>query len=112
MTRALNDERRAAVRQMLVNKTRDDPDFFSVVSLTEWRMLEAIAKGSLSQACAGIVAEFDALHERMPSTRQWKSVHDQPDFVLVGVFLHGTTAEHDVARRLLCHVEDYLGLRA
>ena len=104
----LDDERWAAVRQMLVNKTRNDPDFFSVVGLTEVRMLEAIADGSLSQAGAGIASEFDALHARMPSTPKWKSVHDQLDFALAGVFAHGAPAERDAARTLLSHVEAYI----
>ena len=105
---ALDDAQWAAVRQMLVTKTRDDPDFFSVVGLTELRMLEVIAAGSLSQACAGIVSEFDALNARMPSTPKWKSVHDQLDFVLAGVFVHGASAEREAARTLLSHVEAYL----
>ena len=104
----LDAERLAAVRQMFVNKTRDDPDFFSVVGLTELRMLEAIADGSLSQACTGIALEFDALHARMPSMPKWKSVHDQLDFVLAGIFVHGPPAEREAARTLLSHVEAYL----
>ncbi len=97
-----------AVQSALVAKTLDDPDFFSVVGLTEWRMLLAIAQGSLSQACAGIVAEFDALHARVPSAAKWKSVHDQLDFVLAGVVVHGALAERQAADTLICHVETYL----
>lgn len=93
---------------MLVTKTRDDPDFFSIVGLTKLRMLEVIAAGSLSQACAGIVSEFDALNARIPSTPKWKSVHDKLDFVLAGVFVHGSPAEREAARTLLSHVEAYL----
>ena len=108
VTLSLYDERWAAVRQMLVNKTRDDPDFFSVVGLTELRLLETLLTGALSVACAGIVSEFDALHARMPSAPKWKSVHDQLDFLLAGVFVHGSQAETEAARTLLRRVEAYL----
>ena len=108
VTLSLYDERWAAVRQMLVNKTRDDPDFFSVVGLTELRLLETLLTGALSVACADIVSEFDALHARMPSAPKWKSVHDQLDFVLAGVFVHGSQAETEAARTLLRRVEAYL----
>ena len=105
----LDHPRWAAVQGALVAKTLDDPDFFSVVGLTEMRMLLAIAQGSLSQACAGIVLEFDALHARVPGTARWKSVHDQLDFVLNGVLVHGALADRQAARTLMCHVETYLG---
>ena len=100
-------KRWAAVQQALVAKTLDDPDFFSVVGLSEWRLLQAIAQGSLSLACAGIVAEFDALHARVPSAVKWKTVADQLDFVLAGVLVHGALAERGAASALIVHVEAY-----
>lgn len=101
-------QRWAAVRQALIAKTRDDPDFFSVVGLTELRLLEAVANGALAAACAGIVAEFDALNVRMPGTPKWRSVLEQLDFVLADLLQHGSRAECDAARTLTAHVEAYL----
>ena len=104
----LTPERWSAVRQALIAKTRDDPDFFSVVGLTELRLLEAVSNGGLSTACAGIAAEFDALNARMPGTPKWKSVLEQLDFVLAHLLQHGSRAERDAAVTLTAHVEGYL----
>ncbi|MFM9915121.1 MAG: CHAT domain-containing protein, partial [Rhizobacter sp.] len=104
----LDADRLASVRQALVVKTRDDPDFWSVVGLTGLRMYEAIVLGSLAAQRAAIEQDYDALQVRMPSIPKWKSVLDQLDFVLAGTLSGGVASEREAALGLLAHVRAYI----
>ncbi len=72
----------AALRQSLADKTRDDPDFWSVAGLTDLRLYEAVAAHSLAPQAASIAAEYTELHHRVSAPRDWRSVHDTARFVL------------------------------
>ncbi len=72
----------AAVRQSLVERSRDDPDFFSVAGLTELRVYEAVAAMQLAPALAAIEVEYSELQRRVSGTHYWRSVHDTARFVL------------------------------
>jgi tetratricopeptide (TPR) repeat protein len=72
----------AFVRQLLAIRTRDDPDFWSVAGLTELRVYEAVAQGTLATALAAVMREFDELHRRVSGTHYWRSLYDTARFVL------------------------------
>ncbi|MDL2339461.1 MAG: hypothetical protein QFE16_16625, partial [Pseudomonadota bacterium] len=104
----LDPEQLASLRQVLIVKTRDDPDFWSVVGLTELRMYESLAAGRLSQERAGIELDYDALRARMPSAPKWKSVLDQVTFVLAGTLTRGSPSEREAAAGLIAHLQAYV----
>ena len=72
----------AAIRQCLADKTRDDPDFWSVVGLTDLRLYEAVAAHALAPQAASLMAEYTELQRRVAAPRDWRSVHDTARFVL------------------------------
>jgi hypothetical protein len=72
----------AFVRQRLIDKTRDDPDFWSVAGLTELRAYEAVAAHALAPARAAIADEYSELHRRVSGTNYWRSLYDTTRFVL------------------------------
>ena len=70
------------VRDSLIAKTRDDPDFWSVVGVTDLRLYEALAKRQLASELEGIVAEYVGLFERVSAPTMWTSVYDQARWVI------------------------------
>jgi CHAT domain-containing protein len=72
----------AFVRQRLAEKTRDDPDFWSVAGLTELRVYEAVAARALAPVQASIADEYSELHRRVSGTNFWRSLYDTTRFVL------------------------------
>lgn len=72
----------ASVRQALSEKLRDDPDFWSAVGDIELRMFEALGTRTLAVERDGLVREFEALGQRVPAAKMWKSVYDNATFVL------------------------------
>ena len=108
----LDAERLASVRQALIARTRDDPDFWSVVGLTGLRVYEAVAVGRLTEQRAHIERDYDELRVRMPSIPKWKSVRDDLDFVLAGTLAGGAADEREAAAALIAHVQAYIDARA
>jgi tetratricopeptide (TPR) repeat protein len=72
----------AAVRQSLQKKVMQDPDFWSVVQLTELRIYEALAQRQLAKALDGVLAELSDLKARVSSKSMWDSVYAQARFTL------------------------------
>ncbi len=70
------------VRESLTAKTRDDPDFWSVVGVTELRLYEALANRALASALDGIMGEYRELYERVSAPLMWSSVYDQARWVV------------------------------
>ncbi len=93
------------VRKVLAAKTRDDPDFWSVVGLTELRLYEAIAKRALVVELDAIVREYRDLHGRVSATTYWSSVLDQVRFVLPKYGRRATAAEKKAAMALTKYLE-------
>ena len=61
-------------RASLVAKARDDPDFWSVVGLTELRIYLAIADRKLAGELDVILGELDDLYARVSAPSEWSSV--------------------------------------
>jgi CHAT domain-containing protein len=91
----------AEVRDSLAAKTRDDPDFWSVVGVTELRLYEALAHGALAPELESVMAEYAALYERVSATSMWSSVYDQVRWVIPKYKRRVNAAEGDAAQSLL-----------
>ena len=99
----------AAVRHSLATQSRDAPDFWSVVGLTELRLYEALARSELAAELAAIEAEYAELHTRVSSVGMWGSVYDQLRFVLPKYADRAPVAEKRAAESLLKVVEGFAG---
>jgi len=99
----------AAVRQSLQTKVTEDPDFWSVVGLTELRIYEALAKRQLGKALEGILAELDDLKARVNPGRMWNSVDKQARFTLEP-YINASgvaAAEREAGRKLLARINGF-----
>ncbi|HYQ99385.1 MAG TPA: CHAT domain-containing protein [Casimicrobiaceae bacterium] len=99
----------AEVRRHLAAKARDDPDFWSVVGLTELRLYEAIARRRLAGELEAIVGEYRDLHARVSATTHWGSVLDQVRFVLPKYQMRATAGEKQAAIALTKYLEGLAG---
>jgi CHAT domain-containing protein len=97
----------AVVRQCLAERTREDPDFWSVASLTELRVYEAVAAQSLAVALAAIAGEYGELHRRVSGTHYWRSVHDTTRFVLDVYAQRANVADKKACAALIALLEDF-----
>jgi hypothetical protein len=100
-------EHTALVRQRLADKTRDDPDFWSVAGLTELRVYEAVAAGRLAGALGAIVQEYDELHRRVSGTHHWRSLYDTTRFVLEVTGARAGAAERKAGESLVALLEGF-----
>jgi hypothetical protein len=97
----------AKVRESLAAKASDDPDFWSVVGLTELRLYVAAASGTLAAEHAAIEEEFADLHRRVGAQRYWRSVQEQAQFVLGPHEARMKAAERKATTALLEQLEGY-----
>jgi len=91
--------------ESLAAKARDDPDFWSVVGLTELRIYLAIADHKLASELDTVLREFDDLYTRVSAPSEWSSVLDQLRFVLPKYAARATTAEKKAVERLTTHLQ-------
>ena len=98
-----------AVRASLVAKARDDPDFWSVVGLTELRTYVAIADRKLARELDLILDELADLHARVSAPSEWGSVLDQLRFVLPKYAARASAAEGTAVATLMTHLSGYAG---
>jgi hypothetical protein len=105
--RGLDAASLAGVRQRLADKTRDDPDFWSVAGLTELRLYEALAARALAAAQGAIVQEYEELHRRVSGTNYWRSLYDTARFVLDPYAERAGAAEKKAAAALVALLEGY-----
>jgi hypothetical protein len=89
----------------LAAKTRDDPDFSSVVGLTELRLYQAIAARKLAAEQDAIIREYQDLHARVSATTSWSSVFDQVCFVLPKYQARATANEKKAVLALTKYLE-------
>jgi hypothetical protein len=102
----------AAVRAGLDTKARSDPDFWSVASLVELSLYEAIDSGRLAKERGRIEAAFADLHLRAPKDSRWLSVQDQARFVLPRYAQRARGAEASAATALLKKIEGFAAAEA
>ncbi len=98
---AIDDRVLAAIRGELVEKARDDPDFWRIAALTELDMYEALSRRDLAKALAAIQRDYDDLHNRVGAPWLWRSLYDQARFVLAPYAERASGAEKAAASALL-----------
>lgn len=98
------------LRQVLMDKARDDPDFWSVAGLIELCVYEALSLGTLGEDSPTILAAYKDLHTRIPDQSRWGSVLDQMWFVLHGSLFSGSgrQKEREAALELLDQVRAFV----
>ncbi|MEO8296694.1 MAG: CHAT domain-containing protein [Burkholderiales bacterium] len=100
----------AAVRTSLTDQARHDPDFWSVIGLTDLRLLEALARRELATVAKGLLSEYADLQARVPAPSYWASVHDQLTLLLSGYAQRvKAPTEAQAAQLLLERVASWLG---
>ena len=95
-----DDPATAAVRESLLEKTRDDPDFWSIVSQADLELIVALAARQLAKGRAGIEAAYAAVRTHVSSATLWRSVADQAEFVLAPYALAAGGSEAAAALKL------------
>jgi tetratricopeptide (TPR) repeat protein len=103
----LDPQALADSRQALLDRTRDDPDFWSVAGLAEIELLQALAEGTLADHLESLLTAHADLHARITSVNSWSSVLDQHLFVLHDVRRQGRTADRQAAERLIDRLRGY-----
>ncbi len=97
----------ADTRASLAAKARDDPDFWSVVGLTELRIYLAIADRSLAKALEIILAELADLYARVSAPSEWTSVLDQLRFVMPKYAGRASAVEAKAVATLMAQLARY-----
>jgi hypothetical protein len=90
-----------AIRADLDAIVRDQPDFWNVVSQTDLRLYEALARGNLAADVQNIIAAYDDLHKRIQLEWMWSSVYDQAMFVLPKYAKRASLEEQDAVARIV-----------
>lgn len=88
------------LRHMLVQRTHEDPEFWSVLGQTELMLYEAVAAHRLAQHCEAILRGYTDLHLRAPGSQKWRTVCEQVDFVVAELLESGPQRERAAAREL------------
>jgi hypothetical protein len=96
-----------AIRESLKRKSSTDPDFWSVVGITELDQYEAIAKKRLASAAGKLLKAYEDLHRRVGATHMWTSVYDNAYLVLTGYSARATAREAQAAEKLLALLRTY-----
>ena len=100
----LDSQAIAAIRADLDAIVRDKPDFWNVVSQTELRVYESLARADLAGEIEKIIAAYDDLHLRMQQEGMWRSVYDQAKFVLPKYSKRASPGEQDAVTHLVEHL--------
>jgi hypothetical protein len=102
--RGFEDRELARVREGLAQRMRDDPDFWSVVAMTELRLYAALAGQDLASQLAAIEVEFADLNARVGTAWLWRSVYDQAQFVLRHYAVSAPSVERQAVKTLLSYL--------
>lgn len=102
----------AAVRQSLLHKEQDDPDFWCYAGMVELGVYEAVAERRLADTLETIVARYAELQGRVAAISVWSSVADTAGLVLQPYARQASPAETAAARQLLAVLTDFADGRA
>ncbi len=89
-----------AAQTALRDKTRREPEFWSVAGLIELDLLLAVAEGRLAEEQGSLQARFNELHGRVTSPLAWDSVADQAEMLLGAWPRNARPAEREAAAAL------------
>jgi CHAT domain-containing protein len=113
-TPAIAEQRIHEVAESLRSAAAAKPDFWSVVGLTELRVLSALARGELAGIVDEVVEQLRELKGRVPSLGKWDSVHNEALFTLLPYeAIKGLAAnEKRAAQTLLATLAELAGSKA
>jgi tetratricopeptide (TPR) repeat protein len=97
----------AYARASLTQLVSVEPDFWSVVALTELKLFEAISERKLAQRRAVIEQEFGDVHGRASARRLWTAVEDRARVILEKYGERATPRERSAARGLLATLTSF-----
>lgn len=98
----------ATTQALLSDRVSREPDFWSVVGVTELRLLAALAARDLATSASTLHAEFADLQGRVAAPSHWASVADQLNLVLPGYVARvKNRQEVQAAKALLAQVEGF-----
>jgi len=80
---AVAEQRMREVAESLQGAAAAKPDFWSVVGLTELRVLSALARSDLARVVDDVVDQLRELKGRVPSLGKWDSVYNEALFTLL-----------------------------
>jgi len=105
------EQRIRDVAESLQNAAVAKPDFWSVVGLTELRVLSALARRDLAGIVGEVVDQVRELKGRVPSLGKWDSVYNEARFTLLPYqALSGLAAnEKSAAQTLLATLAELAG---
>jgi tetratricopeptide (TPR) repeat protein len=86
----------ANARTSLTQLVSVEPDFWSVIALTELKLFEAISDRKLAQRRAGIAQELEDVHARASARPLWMAVQDRSSVVL-GKYAERATPRERIA---------------
>jgi tetratricopeptide (TPR) repeat protein len=89
------DSRIREVAESLQRAAAAKPDFWSVVGLTEVRLLAALARGDLASVVDEIDEQLRELKGRVPALAKWDSVNNEAQFTLLPYQAIGTLASNE-----------------
>ncbi|MEO7190194.1 MAG: CHAT domain-containing protein [Vicinamibacterales bacterium] len=91
----------ARLRQQLTARAQQEPDFWSIVGLTELAVYESAARRTLHADRNAIERAYKDVQSRVSTPGKWASVYDTASFVLGRYATRATGREHDAALALL-----------
>ena len=80
---AITEQRIREVAESLQSAAAAKPDFWSVVGLTELRVLSGLARGDLASIVDDVIDQLRELKGRVPSLVKWDSVYSEALFTLL-----------------------------
>jgi tetratricopeptide (TPR) repeat protein len=98
-------DRIAAVSESLHWTAAAEPDFWSVVGLSELSVLTAVAQRQLAAVVGAVTAHLRDLKARVPAPLQWDSVWNEARFTLEPYVAVAGPAERRAAQALLAVLE-------
>jgi tetratricopeptide (TPR) repeat protein len=90
-----------STRSSLDAKSKDDPDFWSVVGQTELQLYEDLAGGKLASKRTALEKGYQDLYRRVSAQWLWSSAYDTTQFVLQKYSARASAKESKAAEGLL-----------
>jgi hypothetical protein len=96
------------VKTALVNRAKEDPDFWSVSGQRELELYTAVSQCELAEKQAKIAAGYANLYSRVSAPRNWDSIFDTAHFVLTRYAVQNPAAEERAAvEALLAQLQSF-----
>ncbi|WP_460890725.1 CHAT domain-containing protein, partial [Ramlibacter alkalitolerans] len=101
----------AAVEALVAGRSRSAPDFWSVAAGIELDAWHALERGVLAQHADAILGQFQDLHDRVARVVNWRTLHDQLQFLVFSLRDQLPAPEAEAAARLVQQLAGFGQLR-